>query len=155
MNPEQSGCLFMFKLKDSKKEKGCEGQSVVKTSFLSLSSWAFLTWDEGREGAIPRQGNEPSEMEENDCSQALLMQAGPLGDLLLHKRSVLALMNFLAIDYGIKAHCLSSMGLNVISACVKEANHLCWYRLGLKHTRGGGEKDRAQSFHLYLLIFRA
>lgn len=53
------------------------------------------------------------------------MQAGPPGELLPHGRSVLALMNFLAIDYGIKARRLSSMGLSVISACVKEATHLC------------------------------
>lgn len=53
------------------------------------------------------------------------MQARPPGELLPHGRSVLALMNFLAIDYGIKARRLSSMGLSVISACVKEATHLC------------------------------
>lgn len=155
MTPERSGCLFMFELKDSKRERGCEGQSVVKTSFQSSSSWAFLPWDEGGEGAIPQHRNEPSVMEESGCSRALLMQAGPPGELLPHERSVLAVMNFLAIDYGIKARRLSSMGLSVISACVKEATHLCWYRLGLKHTRGGGEKDGAQSFHLYLVIFGA
>lgn len=155
MAEEQSGCLFMFQLKDSKRQRDCEGQSVVKTSFQSLSSWAFPPWDGGREGAIPRHRNEPSVIEENGCSGALLMQAGPLGELLPHKRSVLALMNFLVIDYGIKACRLSSMDLNVISACVKEATHLCWYRLGLKYTRGGGENNGAQSFHLYLLIFGA
>lgn len=41
MTPEQSGCLLTSELKDSKRERGCEGQSVVKTSFQSWSSWAF------------------------------------------------------------------------------------------------------------------
>lgn len=127
--------------------------SEDKFSVLELLSFSSLRWRRGR-GYSPAQ-EWAQRNEENGCSRAILMQAGPLGELLPHERSVLALMSFLAIDYGIKARRLSSVGLNVISACVKEATHLCWYRLGLKHTRGGGEKDGAQSFHLYLLIFGA